>query len=75
MNEQLHKGKSGSEWIDNGSKPGVCKACDGCGEIADTEEGEAWWAWKTLPPVSQFAVTIGAVKPIPCPECKGTGTE
>lgn len=67
------QGWTEDQWWENGKNPGVCQRCDGCKEIADTDEGEAWWVWKTLPLVSQFAVTIGAVKPIPCPDCGGTG--
>jgi hypothetical protein len=52
-----------------------CGRCDGCGKIADSDSGEAWTAWESLPPGSDLAVKMGIVKPIPCPECGGTGKE
>ena len=67
--------KTGQMWIENGRKPGVCDRCDGCGQIADSDEGEAWWTWATLPVPSNMAVTMGVVKPIPCPDCDGTGAK
>jgi len=50
-----------------------CQTCDGCGEIADDEEGMPWTFWMNLPVKSAAAVIVGFVKPIPCPACKGTG--
>lgn len=56
------------------SKPDdKCRRCDGCGQIANSEEGEPWTAWSHLPPGSDIAVRMGFVKPIPCPACGGTG--
>ena len=53
--------------------PEPCKRCAGCGKIADTERGEPWTAWTSLPLTSQAAVIAGIVKPMPCPACAGTG--
>jgi hypothetical protein len=50
-----------------------CTRCDGCGQIANSEDGEPWTAWASLPLHSSLAVVAGIVKPIPCPDCKGTG--
>jgi hypothetical protein len=50
-----------------------CEQCDGCGKIADSEDGEPWSAWLSLPLKSSFAVLNGLVKPIECPACKGSG--
>lgn len=46
-----------------------CMRCDGCGKIADSDDGEPWTAWEDLPPGSDIAVKMGIVKPIPCPVC------
>lgn len=50
-----------------------CTHCAGCGQIADTEEGEPWKYWLELPVGSALAVIAGIVKPIPCPMCQGSG--
>lgn len=50
-----------------------CDRCDGCGRIANSESGEPWTAWAELPLKSSTAVLIGLVRPIPCPDCNGTG--
>lgn len=50
-----------------------CHRCDGCGKIANSDEGEPWTAWLSLPLGSALAVTMGVVKPIDCPLCEGTG--
>lgn len=50
-----------------------CTRCDGCGRIADCETGEPWTAWQDLPPGGDLAVRAGIVKPIPCPDCSGSG--
>lgn len=54
---------------------GPCPSCDGCGLLADSEDGEPWTAWESLPGKSAAAVTLGIVKPITCPRCDGTGDE
>jgi hypothetical protein len=50
-----------------------CLRCLGDGRIANTDDGEAWKYWLELPLQSAVAVTMGLVRPIPCPECGGTG--
>lgn len=50
-----------------------CLRCDGCGQIADSDEGEPWSMWMALPVASAFAVLTGMVKPIQCPKCGGSG--
>jgi hypothetical protein len=52
-----------------------CPKCLGDKQIADSDDGEPWSAWANLPPGSDLAVRTGMVKPITCPECKGTGTK
>lgn len=51
-----------------------CMRCDGCGQIANSDDGEPWTAWEALPPGSDLAVRLGLVYPIPCPACDGRGT-
>ena len=58
---------------DHESKTQKCTKCDGCGQVADTEEQEPWSDWLALPLGSSVAVLIGMVKPITCPACEGTG--
>lgn len=50
-----------------------CKRCDGCGQIANSTDGEPWTAWKLLPPGSDIAVRLGIVRPVTCPACNGSG--
>jgi hypothetical protein len=50
-----------------------CQKCDGCGQVADTEDQEPWTFWMDLPLKSAAAVLIGLVKPKICPKCSGTG--
>ncbi len=50
-----------------------CQRCEGCGKIANSEDGEPWTAWESLPSGSDAAVKMGIVKPIECPGCQGTG--
>lgn len=52
-----------------------CARCDGCGLIANTEEGEPWTSWTSLPVESQVAVRLGLVAPIPCPVCAADASE
>ncbi len=52
-----------------------CNQCDGCGRIANSEDGEPWTVWQSLPPGSDLAVQMGLVQPIECPRCKGTGND
>lgn len=50
-----------------------CNRCDGCGKIANSEDGEPWTVWTSLPLHSSAAVLAGIVRPITCPDCNGTG--
>ena len=50
-----------------------CDKCDGCGKIANSEDGEPWTAWQSLPPGSDVAVKLGLIWPILCPSCGGSG--
>lgn len=52
-----------------------CVNCDGCGKIADDDDGAPWSMWLSLPVQSSIAIQMGWVKPIDCPECGGTGKE
>lgn len=47
----------------------TCSRCYGCGRIADSDDGEPWSWWETLPWPSNAAVVLGVVRPIPCPAC------
>lgn len=50
-----------------------CQRCAGCGQLADDDEATPWKYWMELPVQSAVAVTMGWVKPVPCPECDGSG--
>lgn len=45
-----------------------CGHCEGCGQIADGREGMPWTWRENLRPGERRGV-----KPIPCPECGGSG--
>jgi hypothetical protein len=51
-----------------------CLRCLGDGRIANTDDGEPWRHWETLP-LSEFVVAtaLALVRPVACPECRGTG--
>lgn len=51
----------------------LCDQCLGCGKIANSDDGESWLYWLNLEPPANLAVTIGLVKPLPCPTCGGAG--
>lgn len=53
--------------------PTVCQRCNGCGQIADSEDGEPWSVWEALPAGSDLAVRMGLVQPVECPGCGGSG--
>lgn len=53
--------------------PAKCTRCDGCGQIANSDDGEPWSVWLNMPIGSSMAVLVGLVKPITCPACAGTG--
>lgn len=50
-----------------------CVTCDGCGRIANDDEHTPWTFWENLPVKSAAAVLMGLVRPIPCPDCGGSG--
>lgn len=52
-----------------------CPKCQGDKQIANSDDGEPWSAWANLPPGSDLAVRAGLVRPITCPECRGTGSK
>jgi hypothetical protein len=62
--------RSGSE--DEGAER-PCSRCEGCGQLAGTDDREPWTAWTSLPLRSSAAVLAGLVKPVPCDACGGTG--
>lgn len=49
-----------------------CERCHGWKQV-DDGEGQSWKYWAELPAQSRIAVTMGLVKPVQCPECKGSG--
>lgn len=51
----------------------ICQRCEGCGKIANDEDGTPWTQWENLPVKNAVAVIVGIIKPIPCPQCGGTG--
>lgn len=55
--------------VENVASRVPCGRCEGCGQIADSEDGEPWTTWAELPPGADLAVRMGLVKPIPCPVC------
>lgn len=50
-----------------------CPRCEGCGQLANSDDREPWSYWLALPLQSALAITMGLVKPEPCDECGGTG--
>lgn len=50
-----------------------CTTCEGCGKIANDDSGTPWSAWTSLPLHSSAAVLMGLVRPVPCPDCNGSG--
>lgn len=52
-----------------------CDQCDGCGKIANSDDGEPWSDWEAMPEASKLAIRLGIVRPIECPGCRGTGKE
>lgn len=53
--------------------PTNCRSCLGCGKIANDDDASPWTVWADMPPPSNIAMTMGLARPIPCPECGGTG--
>ena len=56
------------------TEPQPCPRCRGCGQIADSQDGEPWSMWLEMPLQSALAVLAGIVRPLPCPRCDGVGT-
>lgn len=51
-----------------------CPRCEGCGQIANDEDGTPWRAWLELPlKIRQRFNSEGIVRPLLCPVCKGKG--
>lgn len=50
-----------------------CLRCAGCGRIANSDAGEPWTVWESLPRESKAAVILGLVSPTLCPACRGRG--
>ena len=53
----------------------VCSKCDGCGQVADTDDEEPWSFWMKLPLENALAVVMGLIRPKPCPACSGVEEE
>ena len=52
-----------------------CQKCEGCGKVANDADGTPWTFWLELPVKASLAVVAGLVRPVTCPECKGSGVE
>jgi len=67
IGDQIHR------LVTNGTiAPNIaCPGCHGCGQVANTDEGEPWTVWEGLPEDAKAGVYLGVVKPVPCPECGG----
>jgi len=50
-----------------------CPRCNGCGKIANSDDGEPWTVWENLPENAKVAVRLGLVGPVTCPDCGGSG--
>ena len=50
-----------------------CHKCDGCGQIANSDDEEPWTVWTALPLNASAALLTGIVRPLPCPRCNGSG--
>lgn len=57
------------------TEPGFikCTKCDGCGQIANDEDGTPWHVWLELPLRSSGAILAGIVRPMVCTTCEGKG--
>lgn len=51
----------------------MCQRCQGCGQIANDDEGTPWTYWAEMPVANAFAVVAGIVRPMKCPDCDGVG--
>ena len=52
----------------------ACQRCLGWKRVDDGEQ-QSWKYWEELPSSSRIAINLGLVKPIVCPDCKGSGVE
>ncbi|KJF21944.1 MULTISPECIES: hypothetical protein [unclassified Rhodococcus (in: high G+C Gram-positive bacteria)] len=53
--------------------PRDCSRCDGCGQVANTDDAEPWTYWAALPAGMDLAVQAGLVRPVTCLDCNGAG--
>lgn len=58
----------------------IYEGADACGrclgwKMVDNGEMQSWKHWAELPQRSAVAIQLGLVRPIECPDCKGTGRE
>lgn len=50
---------------------GSCHSCWGSGLVGNDEDKTPWPVWAAMPPANAVAVSLGIVRPVPCPEgCK-----
>lgn len=70
---RYHEEPAGREEPGKMSQEERCHRCEGCGQVANSDDEEPWTRWASLPPGSDLAVKMGIVKPKPCPRCFGAG--
>ena len=52
----------------------LCPTCNGCGLVANDDQQTPWNEWASLPVGGAgAAVVLGLVRPLPCPQCGGSG--
>lgn len=54
--------------------PNACQRCLGWKQVDDGGH-QSWKYWANLPSPSDIAVRMGLVRPVQCPDCKGSGVE
>ena len=52
----------------------VCPTCQGCGKVANSNDGEPWTVWEKLSPGADLAVRAGIIYAVTCPRCGGSGS-